>query len=105
MAQTEPRLTVVTPVHYVGLGHSLGTYTSTCRAALVTNLKDENTVSLAVFGESGVFFYKDVTYDEGKASGTWHWPEPVDVPTSSVNPAGYPSVPVVFKDETGTAHA
>ncbi len=76
-------------VHYVASGHSLGanTSTSTCRAALVTEVKNPTTVSLAVFTTKGTLFYADLTYDEGKAGGTWHWPE-VDSgqPTSSIYP-------------------
>jgi hypothetical protein len=70
-------------LHYVSLGHSLGTYSSTCRAAVVTDVKDAETVSLAVFSGRGVFFYEAITHDEGKAAGTWHWPERTDGPSSS----------------------
>lgn len=77
-------------VHYVASGHSLGanTSTSTCRAAMVTEVKNLTTVSLAVFTTKGTLFYTDLVYDEGKAGATWHWPE-VDSgqPTSSIYPA------------------
>lgn len=76
-------------VHYVAMGHSLGTYNSTCRAAVVTDVKDASTVSLAVFSPKGLFFYEGVTLDEGKAGGTWHWPEREDSPTSSILPAAF----------------
>lgn len=76
-------------VHFVNAGHSLGTYSSTCRAAVVTDLKDDVTVTLAVFHPRGQAFYDGITYDEGKAGGTWHWPERVDEPTSSILPANY----------------
>lgn len=75
---------VVRAVHFVNAGHSLGTYSSTCRAAIITDVKDENTVSLCVFHPKGLALYEDVTYDEGKAGGTWHWPERENVPTSSI---------------------
>lgn len=74
-------------VHFVNAGHSLGTYSSTCRAAIVTDVKDELTISAAVFSGKGMYFYEGLTYDEGKAGATWHWPERENVPTSSITPA------------------
>lgn len=76
-------------VHYVSMGHSLGTYSSTCRAAIVTDVKNDTTVGLAVLGPRGVFFYEELTLDAGKAGGTWHWPERVDGPTSSIHPTTF----------------
>lgn len=74
-------------VHFVSAGHSLGTYSSTCRAAIVTDVKDDNSISCAVFSGKGMYFYEGLTYDEGNAGGTWHWPEMVNAPTSSILPA------------------
>lgn len=76
-------------VHYVSAGHSLGTYSSTCRAAIVTDVKNDKTISCAVFSGKGMYFYEDLTLDEGNAGGTWHWPERENLPTSSITPAGY----------------
>lgn len=76
-------------VHFVNAGHSLGTYSSTCRAAIVTDVKNDTTISLCVFHPRGQAFYEDVTLDEGNAGGTWHWPERVEAPTSSILPAGF----------------
>lgn len=90
--------TVVRAVHYVSAGHSLGVYNSTCRAAMVTDVKDDTTVSVTVFAPHGVFFYEDVTYDEGKAGGTWHWPERTEGPTSSVLPSKF-TAPAAAKDD------
>jgi hypothetical protein len=70
-------------VHYVSAGHSLGLFSSTCRAAIVTEVKDDATVSLAVFTPHGALFFEALTYDEANAGGTWHWPEQVQAPTSS----------------------
>jgi hypothetical protein len=78
-------------LHYVSVGHSLGTYSSTCRAAIVTDVKDETTISLAVFGARGVFFYEKITFDTAKTAGTWHWPERTEGPTSSITGAVYKS--------------
>lgn len=86
MTDEAPVPLISSTVHYVGAGHSLGLYNSTCRAAICTDKKDNSTLSLAVFTPHGTLFYEDITYDEGKAGGTWHWPEPDDVPTSSVLP-------------------
>jgi hypothetical protein len=85
--------TVVRGVHYVSAGHSLGVYNSTCRAAIVTDVKDENTISVAVFTPHGTLFYDDITHDEGKAGGTWHWPEREEAPTSSILPANFIAPP------------
>jgi hypothetical protein len=71
------------------MGHSLGTYSSTCRAAIITDVKDDTTVSLTVFSAKGLFFYEGITLDEGNAGGTWHWPERVEAPTSSILPANF----------------
>lgn len=98
------RPTVGRVVHFVAAGHSLGTYQSTCRAAIVTSVKDETTVSLAVFMQFGQAFYTDLTYDVGKAGATWHWPEREDVPTSSIHPAGY-TPPLRGSDSGGSAPA
>lgn len=93
MATEKP--TVVHAVHYVSAGHSLGTYSSTCRAAIVTDVKDATTISVAVFAQHGIFFYDNITYDDGKAGGTWHWPEREEGPTSSILPAAKVPVPKV----------
>jgi hypothetical protein len=84
---TTPKPTVGRVVHYVNAGHSLGTYSSTCRAAIVTDVKDDVTISLCVFTPKGNFFYEELAYDAGKAGGTWHWPEITEGPTSSILPA------------------
>ncbi len=76
-------------VHWVSSGHSLGVNasTSTCRAAIVTEVKDAKTLCLAVFSTKGTLYYNDITYDESNAGATWHWPEMVSGPTSSIYPA------------------
>lgn len=85
--------TVGRMVHYVSAGHSLGTYSSTCRAAIVTDIKSDLVISLAVFSPKGTLFYEALTYDEGKAGGTWHWPEMTEGPTSSILPAVIKTTP------------
>lgn len=84
---TLPKPTVGRVVHYTSQGHSLGTKAGTCRAAIITEVKDDNTVSVAVFTPRGTLFYEAISQDPGKAAGTWHWPEIEAGPTSSIFPA------------------
>ena len=65
-------------VHYVSYGTEGGEYGKACRAAVVTEVRDSDTVGLAVLNPSGVFF-NEAEYD-GRVTpsgGTWHWPEQV----------------------------
>lgn len=64
-------------VHYVSYGTPGGEYASQCRAAVVTEVAGEGTVSLAVLNPTGTFFNQNVKWDEDQAGGTWHWPERV----------------------------
>ena len=75
-------------VHYVSYGTPGGKYSSECRAAIVTEVREADVhdeagvpapVGLAVLNPTGMFFNRDVEHDEdGKAGGTWHWPERVE---------------------------
>jgi hypothetical protein len=66
-------------VHYVSYGTPGGEYTSQCRAAIVTETDTSDTVGLAVLNPTGTFFNRTVVHDEdGKAGGTWHWPERIE---------------------------
>jgi len=69
-------------VHYASHGSKDGTYQSECRAAIVSEVADDN-VGLVVLNPSGLFFrsladggnaYDDSAKPKG---GTWHWPERV----------------------------
>jgi hypothetical protein len=70
-------------VHYVSHGTPVrpdGTqeFESECRAAKITAVHDDTTVSLVVFNPTGLFFHNRVYLDgTGKHGGTWHWPERV----------------------------
>lgn len=65
-------------VHYVSYGTPGGEFASTCRAAIVTEVGDSS-VGLFVANPTGLFLNQDVQQDEeGKAGGTWHWPERVE---------------------------
>jgi hypothetical protein len=65
-------------VHYVSYGSVGGAYPSVCRAAVVTEVVNPDVVSLCVLNPEGMFFNKELTYDEGHTGGTWHWPERVE---------------------------
>lgn len=85
-------------VHYVAYGTPGGEFPAgVCRAAIITEVgwtapipsgtyapgvpvplgdKDYH-VGLCVLNPTGQFFNRGVPYDEGKAPGSWHWPERV----------------------------
>jgi hypothetical protein len=63
-------------VHSMSYGTPGGEYKSTCRAAMITAVNDDGTVSLAVFNPGGLFFNHTVMQSEQEhRGGTWHWPE------------------------------
>ncbi|EFC78882.1 hypothetical protein [Parafrankia sp. EUN1f] len=70
-------------VHYVSFGTPGGEYPSVCRAAVITEVKENgDCVGLAVLNPTGMFFNQHICQDEdSRAGGTWHWPE--RVPASS----------------------
>ena len=76
-------LTVGRVVHYVSYGTPGGEYQSECRAATVTEVVPRPNphlrpwASLCILNPTGMFFARNLLYDEGHAPGTWHWPEPV----------------------------
>lgn len=85
--------TVGATVHYVSYGTPGGEYTSQCRAAIVTAVRDDEPVpehrvpyvDLCVLNPTGMFFNQNALYDaptehdagngEAPRGGTWHWPE------------------------------
>lgn len=68
-------------VHYVSYGTPGGEYPSRCRAAIITEVRDDDEdqcVALAVLNPSGMFFNGLIDYDgSADRGGTWHWPERV----------------------------
>lgn len=75
-------------VHYVAYGTPGGEFPAgICRAAIITEVDNRPAlgehdppgtfVGLCVLNPTGQFFNRAVPYDEGKAAGTWHWPERV----------------------------
>ena len=64
-------------VHYVSYGTPGGEFTSECRAAVITEVQNSETVTLCVLNPTGIFFHESNHYEEHKG-GTWHWPEIVN---------------------------
>lgn len=61
-------------VHYMSYGSKDGRYEATCRAAVVTEVHDEDNVGLCVLNPTGIFFDRNVRLDDDQGPGTWHWP-------------------------------
>lgn len=59
------RPTIGRIVHYVSYGTPGGEYTKECRAAIVTETDTSDTVALAVFNPTGMFFNHTVVYHDG----------------------------------------
>ncbi|MFD7990729.1 hypothetical protein [Streptomyces mexicanus] len=73
-------------VHYVSHASRNGEYSPQCRAAIVTEVADDDRfVGLAVFNPTGIFFRplseggcQHIEQKFGVVDGgTWHWPERV----------------------------
>ncbi|WP_053207938.1 hypothetical protein [Jiangella muralis] len=80
-----PRPSVGRAVHYVSYGTPGGEYRSQCRAAVITETGDDDTVvGLAVINPTGMFFQplasggcRQEEDTDQHPGGTWHWPERV----------------------------
>jgi hypothetical protein len=66
-------------VHYVTYGTPGGEFPAGAhRAAVITEVWSTETVSLAVFNPTRLFFNSGIGYDStAQKPGTWHWPERV----------------------------
>lgn len=80
-------------VHYVAYGTPGGEFPAgVCRAAVVTEIENPSSwsgdhvvtlphgsphVGVCVLNPSGLFFNREIPYDEAKKPGSWHWPERV----------------------------
>lgn len=77
--------TVGRVVHYTSYGTPGGEYSSQCRAAIITGVRDMDPVpehgvpyvDLCVLNPEGMFFNRDARFSEENEGGTWHWPERV----------------------------
>ena len=64
--------TVGRTVHYQSYGTPKGEYKSEPRAAIITEVVDDETVHLCVLNPTGMFFNLNVK--QGNAGGQWNWP-------------------------------
>jgi hypothetical protein len=75
-------------VHYVAYGTPGGEFPAgVCRAAVITEVERDyddvpdgvvtGRVGVCVVIPSGLFFNREISFDEARAPGTWHWPERV----------------------------
>jgi hypothetical protein len=73
-------------VHYVAYGTPGGEFPAgVCRAGVITEVgiplgttttpDVHDRIGIMVANPTGLFFNRGIRYDEGKAPGTWHWPE------------------------------
>jgi hypothetical protein len=49
-----------------------------CRAAVITDVRDSETVVLCVLNPTGIFFHESNYWEDDHRGGTWHWPERVE---------------------------
>lgn len=61
-------------VHYQSYGTPGGEYLPEPRAAIVTEVIHEGTVSLCVLNPSGMFFNQRVEFASEPTPGCWNWP-------------------------------
>ncbi|MNW38164.1 hypothetical protein D3C74_152230 [compost metagenome] len=59
-------------MHYQSYGTPKGEYKSEPRAAIITEVVDDETVHLCVLNPTGMFFNLDVK--QGNDGGQWNWP-------------------------------
>lgn len=63
-------------VLYRAHGSPDGTHKAADRAAVITEVHDDTTVTLTVFNPAGLFFNAKCVLDEAETpkGGTWRWP-------------------------------
>lgn len=61
-------------VHYQAYGTPGGEHPSKPRAAVITDLHENNDVTVCVLNPTGMFFNRGVAYSEVPKGGTWRWP-------------------------------
>jgi hypothetical protein len=69
-------------VHYVAYGTPGGEFPAgVCRAAIITEVNPApnpgGLVGVCVLNPTGLFFNRNVPFDETNKPGSWHWPERV----------------------------
>ena len=66
--------TIGRTVHYHSFGTPGGEYLPEPRAAIITEVIEEDLVSLAVLNPTGIHFNEGVTYSKEPKAGSWSWP-------------------------------
>jgi len=66
--------TVGRTVHYQSYGTPNGEHLSLARAAIITQVHQDNFVDLCVLNPTGMFFNHRVSYSDDRQPGTWSWP-------------------------------
>jgi hypothetical protein len=61
-------------VWYQAHGSPNGQHKSEPRPAIITSVKSDTLLTLAVFNPTGMFF-NETSFDEAGGPGTWRWPE------------------------------
>jgi hypothetical protein len=61
-------------VHYQSFGTPNGEYNSLPRAAVITQVIDQETVGLAILNPTGMFFTPQVAFSAEPKPGCWSWP-------------------------------
>lgn len=72
-------------VHYQSYGTPGGKYTAEPRAAIITAVRDDEVVSLAVVNPTGLFFDLVVPFSKVPLAGHWSWP-PIDGAPPATSP-------------------
>lgn len=72
-----PKPSVSRMVHYRSYGTPNGEYLPECRAAVITEVKGDDVVGLAVLNPTGLFLHDAAYSEDAFRGGTWHWPERV----------------------------
>jgi hypothetical protein len=65
-------------VHYQSYGTPCGEHLSHPRAAMVTEVIDDETVGLVVFNPTGLYFNGNVPFSSERLPGHWSWPPKVE---------------------------
>ena len=61
-------------VHYQSHGTPGGEYAAEPRAAIVTEVREDNWVGLCVLNPTGQFFHRAVPFSKEPKPGHWNWP-------------------------------
>lgn len=75
MTTTTQKPTVGRIVHYQAYGTPGGEFKSVPRAAVVTDVHEDNEITVCVLNPSGIFdVFNRVKYSADPTPGCWNWP-------------------------------